>query len=182
MQPDSILPLLVFLCLALLITTIYDLKYKKIPNLITFPLAIVGVFYHSIFFGLDGLLFSSAGLFLGIGLFLPVYVFGGMGAGDVKLMGAAGAVLGAKGVFIAALLTALFGGLYALLLLAIHHRYARAFISRTWAVLKTFALTRQYIPVASPHPVQNRPRLCYGVAIAMGVFTYLILEFLDYQI
>jgi len=78
-------------------------------------------------------------------------------------------------------LTALYGGLYALLLLVVHHRYGRVFLTRTWAVLKTFLLTRQYVPFAQPHPIKDRPRLCYGVAIALGVFTYLILEIIEYQ-
>ncbi len=174
MQPDSTLPLIVFLCLALIIASIFDLKYQKIPNLITFTLAIAAVIFHSIFFGLQGLLFSGAGLLLGTAIFLPFYAFGGMGAGDVKLMGAVGSVVGAQGVFIAALLTALFGGVYALLLLLVFHRYARAMLSRAWAVLKTFLLTRQYVPVSTPNPVQNMPRLSYGLAIALGTGTYLL--------
>ena len=166
---------------ALIFAAGYDLKYNKIPNLLNFPLAGIALIYHTIFFGLDGLLFSGAGLLLGTAIFLPFYIFGGMGAGDAKLMGAVGAVVGAKGVFISALLTAIYGGLYAVFVLLIYSRYGRALVSRTWAVVKTFILTRQYIPVSTPHPVQNRPRLCYGVAIALGTLTYLVLDYLGHE-
>ena len=174
MQSALPLPLIVFLCLALIFAAVYDLRYQKIPNLLNFSVALVALIFHTIFFGLEGLLFSGAGLLLGIAIFLPFYAFGGMGAGDVKLMGAVGAVVGAKGVFISALLTALFGGLYAVLMLMLYHKYARAMLSRAWAVLKTFVLTRQYIPVSTPNPVHDRPRLCYGLAIALGTGTYLL--------
>ena len=174
MQPELTSPLLVFLCLALIIASIFDLKYQKIPNLITFTVAIAAIIFHFIFFGLQGLMFSGAGLLLGMAVFLPFYAFGGMGAGDVKLMGSVGAVVGAKGVFISAVLTGIFGGVYALLLLLVYHRYGRAMLSRAWAVLKTFLLTRQYVPVSTPNPVQEMPRLSYGLAIALGTGTYLL--------
>jgi len=166
-----------FLCLALIIAAWYDLKYQKIPNLINFTVALVAIIFHTIFFGLEGFLFSGAGLLLGVAIFLPFYAFGGMGAGDAKLMGAVGAVVGAKGVFISAVLTALYGGLYAVLLLVVYHRYAREMFARAWAVLKTLVLTRQYVPVSTPNPVQKRPRLCYGLAIALGTVTYLYWDF-----
>ncbi len=57
---------------------------------------------------------STGGLFLGVAFLLPVYLIGGMGAGDVKLMGAVGSILGPQGVFIAFLYSAIAGGLYAL--------------------------------------------------------------------
>ena len=176
-KPEVIIIFL--LCLALVVAAVYDLKYQKIPNLLNFSLAASALAFYTIFSGLEGLWFSLTGLLVGTALFLPPYLVGGMGAGDAKLMGAAGAVLGAKGVFISALLTALFGGLYALLVLILHRGYARELFRRTWAVLKTFILTRQYVPVAEPNPVQNKPRLCYGLAIALGVFTYLIYGGLD---
>ena len=170
-----------FLCLALLIAAINDLKYQKIPNLLNFSLAGTAIVFHTISSGLEGLLFSGGGLLLGIALFLPFYAFGGMGAGDAKLMGAVGAVVGAKGVFISALLTAIYGGIYALLLLLIYRQYGQSIFSRAWAVLKTFILTRQYVPMSTPNPIKKKPRLCYGIAIALGTVTYLLLDYMGYE-
>ena len=178
LQPDVFLA--AFLCLALVFAAGYDLKYQKIPNLLNFSVAIIALIFHTIFSGLDGLLFSGGGLLLGVALFLPPYIFGGMGAGDAKLMGAVGAVVGAKGVFISALLTGIYGGIYALLLLLIYRQYGLSIFSRAWAVLKTFILTRQYVPVSAPNPIQKKPRLCYGIAIALGTVTYLLLDYMGY--
>jgi prepilin peptidase CpaA len=173
--------LYILLCLALVIAVVNDLKYQKIPNLLNFSLAAVALIFHSIFSGLDGLLFSSGGLLLGIALFIPPYAFGGMGAGDAKLMGAVGAVVGVKGVFLSAMLTGIYGGIYALLLLLIYRQYGQSIFSRTWAVLKTFLLTRQYVPMSSPNPIKKKPRLCYGIAIALGTVTYLLLDYMGYE-
>jgi prepilin peptidase CpaA len=179
LQPEHFLYL--FLCLALVIAGINDLKYQKIPNLLNFSLTIIAIVFHTIFSGFDGLLFSVTGLLLGIALFIPPYAFGGMGAGDAKLMGAVGAVVGMKGVFISAVLTAIYGGIYALLLLLIFPKYGQSIFSRAWAVLKTFILTRQYVPMSSPNPVKKKPRLCYGIAIALGTVTYLLLDYMGYE-
>ncbi|WP_051434370.1 A24 family peptidase [Desulfonatronum lacustre] len=165
----------------LIVVSITDLKYQKIPNFLTFPIMGLALAFHALLFGLEGFLFGISGLLLGIAIFLPLYIFGGMGAGDAKLMGAVGAVVGAKGVFISAIFTALYGGVYALLLLAIHRQYGRILFSRTWAVLKTFLLTRQYVPVTTPHPIENKPKLCYGVAIALGTITYLALNHVGFE-
>ena len=173
--------LLILLCLSLLFAAIYDLKYQKIPNLLNFSLAGIAIVFHTIFSGLDGLLFSGGGLLLGIALFIPPYAFGGMGAGDAKLMGAVGAVVGMKGVFISAVLTAIYGGIYALLLLMIFPKYGKSIFSRAWAVLKTFILTKQYVPMSSPNPVKKKPRLCYGIAIALGTVTYLLLDYMGHE-
>lgn len=167
---------------ALIFAAAYDLKYQKIPNLLNFSLAGLAIILHSTFSGLEGLWFSIVGMLLGTAIFLPIYIFRGMGAGDAKLMGAVGAVLGAEGVFVSAVLTALFGGVYALLLLAVHRRYGRELLARIWAVLKTFVLIRQYVPLAGPNPVQDKPRLCYGVAIALGTSSYLLLEYMGVQV
>ncbi|MFW6326645.1 MAG: A24 family peptidase [Desulfovermiculus sp.] len=174
LQPEFLLTALLFP--ALIFAAVYDLKYRKIPNLLNFPLAGVALVTHTAFSGLDGLMFSGAGMLLGTALFLPPYIFGGMGAGDAKLMGAVGAVLGAKGVFFSALLTALYGGVYALLLLAVHRGYSRSFFSRIWGTFMSFVLTRQYIPASQTENPGQSPRLCYGLAIALGTATYVLFD------
>jgi prepilin peptidase CpaA len=96
-----------------------------------------------------------------------------MGAGDAKLMGAVGAVTGAGGVFAAFLLTALYGGIYALVLVLVKRRHFQGFWKEKWLDLKVTVLTRRY----TPGPKKTaRPRLCYGLAIAAGSITYLALS------
>jgi len=172
--------LIFFLPVILLISALIDLRCQKIPNIITFPAMIAAVSFHTVMNGLDGFFFSTGGLLTGIGVFILPFLLGGMGAGDAKLMGAAGAVLGPKGAFIAFLFTAIAGGIYALLLILIHHNAFHGFFKSLWSSVINFILTRKFI--SSPNiQKKNRPRLCYGVAIAVGTLTYVVLDFSGFQ-
>ena len=89
-----------------------------------------------------------------------------MGAGDVKLMGAVGGLLGPKGVFVAFIFTAIIGGIYALVILTLHGLLKETF-KRYWMILKTFIFTQKFI-YTLPSERGKKPRLYYGVAIALG--------------
>lgn len=158
-----------------------DFHRQKIPNLITYPSMVIAFSYHGTMRGVDGLLFSLAGLVVGISIFLLPYLMGGMGAGDAKLMGAVGGLIGAKGVFFAFLCTAIVGMVYALVLILIYRPHFSGFLKKQMTTLWTFILTRKYIP----NPIQagqNRPRLCYGLAIALGTGLYIFLNQSGYEI
>jgi prepilin peptidase CpaA len=159
----------------MVIASIADLKTRRIPNLLTFPMMLVGFAYHGVTSGLSGLGFSTAGLGIGISVFLIPYLMGGMGAGDAKLMGAAGAILGPKGVLIAAAMSILIGLVYAIVLLFLHMDYARSFLRRVWMTLKTFFVTRQFISIP-PGIDEKQPVLSYGVPIALGTMCYSFLK------
>ena len=169
----------IYLSLILTAAAAIDLRTQRIPNFLTLPSILIALVYYLMSDGTSGLLFSLAGLAAGIGLLLFPYLLGGMGAGDAKLMGAVGAMVGAQGVFISFLLTAVVGGIYALMLLAVKKRYFNGFLRSKLETLKTFILMRQYIPDAIPEK-KHRPRLCYGLAIAMGSITYIALDLTGY--
>jgi prepilin peptidase CpaA len=100
---------------ALIISLITDIRKRKILNIVTIPTIIFGISYSSITQGLNGFLFSTFGLFVGLGLLIIPFLLGGIGAGDVKLMGAIGALMGTSFVLYSFIYTALFGGLISLL-------------------------------------------------------------------
>jgi prepilin peptidase CpaA len=82
-----------------------DLRTRKIPNWIPVSGALIGVVL--------GGLPSLAGAALGFGLFILIYMAGGMGAGDVKLFSAVGALVGPQALIIVFVLTGLIGGVAA---------------------------------------------------------------------
>jgi prepilin peptidase CpaA len=157
---------ILFLFVILIVSTIADLRSHKIPNWLTFPSMIVGISFYTIFKGSEGFFFSIEGVGVGIAVFMIPYLFGGTGAGDVKLMGAVGGFLGPKGVFIAFLFTSIVGGIYALILL-IYHGYFRDIIKRYGSMFKALILTKRFIYLPSSCK-KGKPKLCYGVAIALG--------------
>ena len=94
-------------------------------------------------------------------------------------MGAVGAILGARGVFIAFLFTAIIGGVYALILILIKRQHFKGFFTRQAATLKTFMFTGQFIPIPGDSK-EKKPKLCYGIAIALGTLFSVFLEFSGY--
>ena len=87
-----------------------DLLRHRIPNELNLAamLAAIGLAYSS--GGTHGVASSVAGAAVGCAAFAPFYLLRGMGAGDVKLMAAAGAFLGPADALAAAALAIVMGG------------------------------------------------------------------------
>ena len=154
------------LTIILIIAVVIDIRCRRIPNWLTFSTSIIAIIYHAWVKGTEGLLFSLKGLLVGIAVLIIPYLMGGIGAGDVKLMGAIGGLLGPKNVFTAFLVSAIMGGFYAFILLVLYG-HIKETLQRYGTMLKTFLLTQKFIYV-SPSSQEKQPRLCYGVAIALG--------------
>jgi prepilin peptidase CpaA len=149
------------------IAAVSDLRSRRIPNLVTFGAAIAGVVFHVWTSAGSGFLFSVGGWAVGVGVFLPMFLLRGMGAGDVKLLAAVGAWLGPVGVMWAALFTTFAGGVLALIVGSISGYTGRA-LTNLWVLLGIWRTT-------GIQPVEGLtiadapgPRLPYGVAIAAG--------------
>jgi prepilin peptidase CpaA len=117
-----------------------DLRRRAIANWINVAGLAAGLAYHAASRGLAGLGWSAAGAAVGFAVFLVFYVLGGMGAGDLKLAAAFGALLGPSGVLLAALLAAPIGALLATACLAWKWRtraipYAPALSLGAWLAL-----------------------------------------------
>ncbi len=91
-----------------------DLVRRRISNWIPATALVAGIGYHVATRGWLGLGSATAGAVAGFLVFLIFYLLGGMGGGDVKLMGGFGAVLGIGRLLEGALFTAMIGGLIAL--------------------------------------------------------------------
>ncbi len=103
-------PVLIALLLALLaLATRADLRARRIPNALTFPMMAGGIVLGAAFGGFDGLKEHALGAALGLGMLMPLYIMRWMGAGDVKLMAAVGALMGTQFVWFACLWSAVFG-------------------------------------------------------------------------
>jgi len=99
---------------AVLVTAMWtDLRMSRIPNWLTFSAMFFALVGHAWFGGLQGVIFGLLGLGVGLGLFFILYISGGIGAGDVKLMAAVGTIVGPYGALISGFLAILVGGAYA---------------------------------------------------------------------
>ena len=148
--------------LAVLVTiAVYtELKEKRIPNSLTLLGMLAGLAVGYLPGGITGRS-SVAGLAMGFGLLFIFYVFGGIGGGDVKLMGAVGALLGYPLILPVIFYTAIIGGFMAILLLIWKDEF--------WhGCRRFFSLCRRKTEV-SVAPTPTEPlTIPYGVAIAIG--------------
>jgi len=104
---------IVLLAALLLTAAAWDIRARRIPNALTLAAVLAGLAGNGWWGGWPGLAWSGEGLALAAPLLLP-YAVRALGAGDVKLLGAVGALMGPVFLLWTLLGTALAGGLLAL--------------------------------------------------------------------
>lgn len=97
-----------------IIATAEDLWRRRVSNLLTGCAFCAGVCTRTVIYGLDGALGAVLGALLGAALFLVFFLAGGMGGGDIKLMGGFGAIVGSSQIVLAAVMAAIMGAVIAL--------------------------------------------------------------------
>lgn len=146
--------------ITLLISFITDIRNRRILNIVTFPAMAIGLLYYTITLGFQGFLYSGAGLLIGFSLLLIPYLLGGMGAGDVKLLAAVGALTGTSFVLHSFFYTALIGGVIGLILLMKR--------SGIWNVFKSPTYTLYSLLNVKGISKNSGVTYPYGVAITLG--------------
>ncbi|MFL5245741.1 MAG: prepilin peptidase [Gemmataceae bacterium] len=140
---NGILPLpLGVVILAVLISAATDVWKFKVLNILTLPLMASGLLYHSLTHGALGFTWSLLGALCGLGLLLPLYILGGMGAGDVKLMAAIGAWLGLPLTLYVFIASSLAAGIYSLIVICWYRRTEETWINLKIAWHRISTLTR----------------------------------------
>src|SRR5712675_987614 len=102
------------LCAILAVAVHGDIRSHRIPNSLSLSALVAGLAFQLVEHGLQGVTSGLLGAGVGLACFAPFYVCRAMGAGDVKLLAAVGAVLGPQGAFLAAVFALLAGGLGAI--------------------------------------------------------------------
>jgi prepilin peptidase CpaA len=116
-----------FLSIVLVVAAVIDGWKLKVPNWITFPLIGSGWVYSAIVGGLPGLGWSLLGTFFGLALLYGIYMVGGMGAGDVKLLAGIGAWMHSHHTWNIFATTAIVGGIMAVVMIAYTGRWRKHF-------------------------------------------------------
>ena len=101
------------LSLLLLLAVWQDLAHRRIPNPLLLCTASAALVLAAMPQGI-GLVSSLAAALVAGGAFLPLYLLGQMGAGDIKLMATAGLLVGMPRALALCLSVAMAGGLLAL--------------------------------------------------------------------
>ena len=151
-----------------------DLRSRRIPNLLTFSAAALGMAVGSWTGGTDGAMTSSAGWIAGLAIFFVPFALRGLGGGDVKLLAALGAWVGPTDVIWVALYAGVAGGL-----LAIGTALANGYLRTALAnIRRLIAHWRVAGMTAMPELTLEQsaaPKLAYALPILCGtlVMTWL---------
>lgn len=161
------------LVVVLLICAFTDLRHRRIPNLLTYPMVLLALAIYWFIDGWSGLLFSLGGMTFGLAILLIPYLMGGMGAGDVKLMSAIGAVLGFKQTALCFLFIAVCGGIMALGFMACR-RNLKATLAKTFLAILYLGMHKDATLLKVDKNKITQEGIPYGVAITGGVLLFLL--------
>jgi prepilin peptidase CpaA len=156
---------------------IWDLRTRRIPNWLVLTGLLLGFLLNGFLFYGQGVLRAAGGMGLALLIYLPMYMLRGMGGGDVKLMAALGAIAGWRLWLVIFIVSAILGGVMAVILTLAKGRLRRTlwnvgFILSELAHLRAPHLTRAELNVEDPKAV-TLPR---GTVIAAGVVTLLVVS------
>lgn len=143
----------------------YDVRYRRIPNAFVLATLIGGIAINAIFGGFSGVASSVGGCVLAFVLMFMLHIFGAMGAGDVKLFAAIGAVTGSQMVIPTFVVVILTGGLLAVVSM-VRSGMVKTTMHRVLQILVGMLPGWQMPKFAVP--TDRRHTIPYGVAITMG--------------
>jgi prepilin peptidase CpaA len=142
-----------------------DLVKGKIYNAVTYPAMALGVVLSIWQHGVSGIYIALGGFAVGFFPAFVLFALGGMGGGDVKLLGAIGAIAGAVAATETLILAFVVGGFFALGKLAWHGklfstlgRSLRAIFGTLWPGL-----------APAKTPPDGRLEVRFGVAICVAL-------------
>jgi prepilin peptidase CpaA len=150
----------------------YDVRYRRIPNVLVLATLLAGISINTGFSGAQGMISSLEGFALAFFPMLLMHIFGAMGAGDVKLFGAVGAVLGVSQVPLAFVVVVMLGAVLAVYTMlragtvfSTLHGVLRIFVG----ILPGWEMPRFKIAPDRKHTIP------YGVAIMLGSLIAVVL-------
>jgi prepilin peptidase CpaA len=155
----------------------YDLRIRRIPNWLNLSGVILGLGLNTFFGSFQGMLHALEGLSLALCIYLPLYALKGMGAGDVKLMAAIGAMTGAGNWLYIFIGTALIGGLASVALVLLRKKMGQT-LANLSVILTQLAKGRAPSKQDGSLSIHNEKslKMPHGAIIAAGVCLFLALN------
>ena len=159
----------------LIVAAVIDGFELKVPNWVTFPFLIGGWIYSTAAFGWEGLGWSLVGMVIGLGLLLPLYAIGGMGAGDVKLLAGVGAWIYGTHTAYAFAISAIVGAVLAIGMVLCRKAWKKH--AAQFLVILNEILVIRNPEQLSAIAAERKPTMLllpYGIPIAIGTIAYFV--------
>jgi prepilin peptidase CpaA len=185
MLSQPLLPGVGQILLGILVTTaaIYDIRFRRIPNWLVLTGIVAGIVWNVYSSGIAGLGRGAAGLGLGFALYFPLWLLRARGAGDVKLLAAVGAITGPGNCFWIFLLTAILGGVIALVLLMFRGRVRQTFFNLGWILRDLMHFKAPYQSSGELDVTTTKGmRLPHAAMIAVGAVAFLYMIHSGYRV
>lgn len=144
-----------------------DFKTYRIKNSITYSFMLIGLTANVTMGGFKGMVFSLQGIVLPAVCLVILYMMRVIGAGDVKLLSAIGAVMGAGFALYTAAYAFLCGGLIAALLILIRRNGVRRF-KYLLEYVKGCLLSVSLLEYTDFSDKQEAGRFHFSIAVATG--------------
>lgn len=159
--------------IAAVIAAVTDVWKFRVYNVLTLPLLACGLAYHAYHGELGE---SAMGALLGFGSLVILYISGGVGAGDVKLMAGVGAWLGTQNTFYVFIASSLAAGIYALGLALFHGRLAETLVNLQILLHRLSTIGKHLgaddrVETEVDRADRRRRVIPFGAMVAVGVVT-----------
>lgn len=161
--------------LTLIVAAVIDGWKLKVPNWITLPMILAAWLTSLCLYGWAGLGYSLLGTAVGLGLLMPAYAIGGMGAGDVKLLAGVGAWVGVSTTIWAFAVSAIAGAAIAVGMVLFRRQW-RHHQGQFLAILNEIMVIRNP-EVLAANAAERKPQMMllpYGIPIAIGSIGYFV--------
>ncbi len=170
-----LVPLLVVL---LVPAVVFDVRARRIPNLLTLPFWLIGIAAHGLIDGVQGLEEAGLGWLILFAMTLPFWLLGWMGAGDVKLMAAVGGLVGADFALDVLLGIVLTGLVLAIVQLVRHGLFLQSL--RRFIAIFGFSMAAGRPTYIEPESRERGLILPYAIPIAIGTLAALVFRLYIY--
>ncbi len=161
-------PLELGLVAVVLIAAIWDVRRGIIPNWLTYGAALLALAVNG--WGAEVWWFGLAGAGIAFGIWFTLFVTGGIGGGDVKLMTVVGAVWGIHGALIVSLYAICCGFVMAVAWSLFQGRLWERVV-RCYQTVMVSAMTKSCAGQVDESPAEAFP---FAVAIALAVSAFAI--------
>jgi len=163
--------------LVLLVTAaaLFDLRQRRIPNWLAASGLLAGIAMNTFLFESAGFWNSLEGAALALLIYFPLFALRAMGAGDAKLMAAVGSITGWQNWLAVMVLTSLFGGLLAIILILGKGR-VRHTLGNLKLILTSWRFRHLPYHLSPELDVGSEQalRLPHAVSILLGAVTFLV--------
>jgi prepilin peptidase CpaA len=166
--------IIAILFIPLAIAIIYmDVRYRRIPNKLVFATLMAGLSLNLVFRGWHGLASSLEGMGVAFLMMFMLHLVGTMGAGDVKLFAAVGAIVGISSVLQTLVVVALMGGVLAVGKMIYARRVGRTLMGVAhffYGLLPGQTIPRLTVPPDGSNTLPYAIPICLGALVSVFMF------------